>query len=228
MPENEILTEENTENIEVLSDVVEEVGYEKFISSMLEGAVPPPSAPRFDFKGPTYKIDLNARRISPPSFISAELDHQAELIFFETDRFYENIDLADCICLVQFRNAKTQDYFYLVPFYDLHKKGKIIFPWNVQSPATKYSGIVLFSIKFIKLAPSTVNEISNITFELNTMVAKTKVLAGWGIDKFKKAEGDNPYHLSNLENILVDGEHLAALRELLDNREELYLYWTDV
>lgn len=214
--------------IEVLSEVVEEVGYEKFISSMLAGVVPPPSTPRFDFKGPTYEVDLNARKITPPAFISAELDHQAELIYFECDRFYEHMDLADCICLIQFRNAKTQDYFYLVPYYDLSKTNKIIFPWNVQSPATKYSGTVLFSIKFIKLAPGMPGEVSSILFELNTMVAKTKVLAGWGLDKLKVSEGDNPYSLSNLENILVDEDRLAMLNSLLDVEQKFKLYWTDV
>lgn len=216
-------------DIEVLSEVVEEVGYEKFISSMLAGAVPPPSVPQFDFKGPTYEVDLNARKITPPTFISAELDHQAELIFFECDRFYENVDLADCICLVQFRNAKTQDYFYLVPYYDLSRRGKIVFPWNVQNAATKYSGTVLFSIKFIKLAPGPSNETSNILFELNTMIAKTKVLAGWGLDKFKKdTEGDNPYHIANLEDILIDDGKLAMLNGLLAVDKKFELYWTDV
>jgi len=62
-------------DIEVLSEIVEEVGYEKFISSMLAGVVPPPSTPRFDFKGPTYQVDLNTRKITPPTYISAELDH---------------------------------------------------------------------------------------------------------------------------------------------------------
>lgn len=215
-------------NVEVLADVVEEIGYEQFISQMLTGVVPPPSTPRFDFKGTVYPIDLNSRQISPPRFISAELDHQAEFIYFECDRFYEAMDLADCICLIQFRNAKTQDYFYLVPFYDLSKKDKIIFPWNVQNAATKYSGLVLFSVKFIKLAPASVNGVSNILFELNTMIARTRVLAGWGLDKFIVQDGNNPYSLSNLEGILVDDDRLAMLNDLLSVEKKFDLYWTDV
>jgi len=52
------------------------------------------------------------------------------------------------------------------------------------------------------------------------MVARTKVLTAWGLD--------NPYHLSNLEDILIDEPRLAMLNSLLDVEKKFELYWTDV
>jgi len=48
-----------------------------------------------------------------------------------------------CIGLVQFKNSKQEEYFYVIPYYDVDSiPGKIVFAWNIQSPVTKYSGTV--------------------------------------------------------------------------------------
>ena len=53
-----------------------------------------------------YKIDLNERKIYAPEFLSVEEDHNAEIIWFEADRFYDDFDLYSSTCLIQYINAK--------------------------------------------------------------------------------------------------------------------------
>jgi hypothetical protein len=41
------------------------------------------------------------------------------LIYFSIDRYFENIDLLTCTGLVLFKNAKNEEYAYLIPAYDI-------------------------------------------------------------------------------------------------------------
>ena len=54
---------------------------------------------------PIYEIDLNARSIAAPEFLSVEEDHNSEIIWFKTDRFFDNIDLYNGTCWIQYKNA---------------------------------------------------------------------------------------------------------------------------
>lgn len=105
---------------------------------------------------PFYKIDLNKRTIQAPDFLSVNLDHNAETIFFEVDRYFENIDLADMTCVLSYINAnpnpKESGFIYHPPFIDIiTKPGKIIIPWFIEGPATLYSGNITFAIQFYHL-----------------------------------------------------------------------------
>ena len=67
-----------------------------------------------------YNIDLDNRSIEAPEFLSLQTDHYAETVYFLVDRYYDNMDLADTICTVQYQNEKDKDgRIYLVPFFDI-------------------------------------------------------------------------------------------------------------
>ena len=66
-----------------------------------------------------YEIDMNSRKIEAPKYLSVELDHRAETIYFKVGRYYDNIDLANMTCVVQYINAKGEGRVYPVPFYDV-------------------------------------------------------------------------------------------------------------
>ena len=51
-----------------------------------------------------YNIDLNARTVDAPVYLSRETDHIAETIFFSVDRYYETHDLANSVCIIQYIN----------------------------------------------------------------------------------------------------------------------------
>lgn len=102
-----------------------------------------------------YNIDLNSRKIEAPTFLSVKGDHEAQVICFTVDRFFENMDLAqDVTCVIQYINAKGDPYLYRVPFYDtylLKEEGKLVLPWIIKDPVTIASGKIQFAFQFYKL-----------------------------------------------------------------------------
>lgn len=168
---------------------------------------------------PIYEINLNTRTISPPAVLGVEGDHDAEYIFFKMDRYFDLIDLSQSIGMVIFKNAKNEEYYQLIPYYDIYsEKGKIIFPWVIQAPAVLYRGNVSFSFKFFKIEPTS----QKLIYELNTTIAKSKVLVGWA----NTLEQHN-YNTLSPESIVIDNETLEKLNTIISAEKYLELYWID-
>ena len=183
---------------------------------------------------PIYKVDLNTRVINAPKFLSVETDHDAELIYFSIDRYFENVDLLTCAGLVLFKNAKNEEYAYLIPAYDVvTEPGKIIFGWNIQGAVTKYSGNVQFAFKFYKLNEKFDEESNSfkpvLEFDLNTLIAQSKILSGWA-----SISKSNPSDLY-VPEVIIDNDTLksiadlkVAANELRELQQEMQIFWLDV
>lgn len=146
-----------------------------------------------------FNIDLNTRKIETPTYLSIEKDHLAETIYFVVDRYYDNIDLTNTTCVIQYINASNEARFYAVPFMDIQTlEGKIIFPWCIEGEATKKSGNIQYSVKFYHTFK---DEEGNILFDfnLNTLVARSKILSG--LDTMKN-NADYNYIASEIEEAL--------------------------
>lgn len=77
----------------------------------------------------TYQIDLNKRTVKAPDYLSVAKDHHAETIYFECNRYFDNVDLTKTTGVVQYVNASNEGGIYVIPFYDVTtKENKIIFP----------------------------------------------------------------------------------------------------
>lgn len=125
-----------------------------------------------------YNIDLSTRKIESPEFLSIEKDHMAETIYFTVDRYYDNIDLLETTCIVQYINANKEARIYAVPFFDITTfEGKILFPWCIEGEATKAAGNVQYSFKFYHTFKGENDEVL-FDFNLNTMAATSRVLTG--------------------------------------------------
>lgn len=126
-----------------------------------------------------YDINLNTRIIEAPEYLSVEQDHKSEMIYFKVDRYYETMDLADTVCIVQYVNKTTKrSGCYAVPFYDTitcskEDSPKILFPWCIDGLATEKAGTVEYSIKFYAIGDN-----NAIVYNLNTLPAQSKVLYG--------------------------------------------------
>ena len=196
--------------------------YEQFLANIAEGA-PSVLTMRLPTTEPIYEIDWNSRKVSAPPFIGVEGDHEAEIIYFQMDRYYDAIDLAEAIGMITFKNAKNEEYYYLIPTYDIYSiEDKIIFPWVIQAPVALYGGTVQFAIKFFK-----VDKTSNpkkLVYELNTIVARTKVLVGWA----NYNNMSHTYHTLNPESILLDNETIERLSQIIQASQYLQMYWIDV
>ena len=146
------------------------------------------------------------------------------------DRYFDQMDLSQCICGIQFRNAQNEEYIYIVPVYDiLSVPGKIIFAWNIQSPVTKYGGTVEFSFKFFKIDKTS----GELLYELNTLVVKSKVLIGWA----SRNGVNHKYNQFTVDQILTDiydenGNIVkgiwSKIQEIYDANKKFNIYWFDV
>lgn len=194
--------------------------YQEFLASIADSYNPPHMRLRIPTDEPVYEINLNTRTVSTPSFLGVEADHESELIYFEMDRFFDFMDLSTCIGIVQFRNAKNEEYYYVIPYYDiLSKSGKMIFAWDIQSPVTKYGGTVYFSFKFFKVDKTS----RELLYELNTLVAKSKVLVGWAT----RNGANHNYNTISAADIIVNNDFINRLSELEALNEHMTIRWIE-
>lgn len=197
--------------------------YSQFLTTIAQSYNPPKSSIRIPTYEPVYEINWSDRSVTTPSFLGVEADHEAELIYFKMDRFVDQTDLANCIGIVQFKNAKQEEYYYIIPYYDVDSiPGKIIFAWDIQSPVTKYSGTVNFSFKFFKVDKTS----GEVLYEINTLVVKSRVLVGWAT----RLGANHTYNQLNLADVLLDQDLLNRIQVLLDvvdAEKQFKLYWID-
>ena len=177
---------------------------------------------------PIYEIDLNQRKINVPEFLSVEEEHNAEIIWFKTDRFYDNIDLYESTCWIQYINANNEEYFYAAPIIigaQEFGNEQILIPWAISKEVAKATGVISFSFQFFKLS----EDKNRFLYVLNTQVAKSKILAGLRVDPMafltdgEKEETD----------VLPEREWLAnEITKLYDAYSTLSgdykLYWIDL
>lgn len=139
----------------------------------------PPSVVYLPYAHNIYDIDLNTRTINGPSMLGTQRDHKAEIIYFKIDRYFDYMDLANTICLVEYVLPNDKDrvpHIYVVPFYDTMKfvkEGKLLFPWAVGGAATSQEGTLEYAIRFFKV--SDVDGKLELVYNLNTLPAKSKV-----------------------------------------------------
>lgn len=181
-----------------------------------------------------YEVDLNARTVDAPVFLSTETDHIAETVFFKVDRYFETHDLAKSTCIIQYINAKGEGYVYLVPVYDIttyanEEKPKILIPWVIQGNATAAAGTIKYALRFYNInkierpeGTDTGTEYE-IEYIINTQIAQSKILNGMGEKYLNDVEGQ----LEEVAPLNVWQELLDELTQILaDENHSLQLYWT--
>lgn len=177
---------------------------------------------------PLYEINLDERKINAPEFLSVTEDHNSEIIWFITDRFYDNIDLYDSTCWIQYVNAANEEYFYYAPILvGVQEFGseKILIPWAIGQDVTKENGVVQFSFQFFKLSEDKLRFL----YVLNTQPAKSKVLTGLRVNPMDiiTSGGSEDGDASPESAKLADDLHeLTEKYRILSGNYELY--WIDV
>ena len=129
---------------------------------------------------PRFIIDANSREINIPfefSFLGVIGDHKAETIYFEIDRYFDEVDLSKHTCVIQFvnKNPKTlecNEGLYPVTTMDVNSiDGKIIFGWNIMNDVTQIAGDIHFSIRFYSIDSN-----NKFTYNFNTLTANSIIL----------------------------------------------------
>lgn len=160
-----------------------------------------------------YSIDLNSRTVEAPKYLSVSGDHNAEVIYFKVNRFYDFYDLTQAVCVIQYINGANQPRAYVVPYYDIEtlngmhtdeKEDLILFPWFIDKEVTKAHGKITFSIKFYKMTEGG----SQYLYNLTTLPATSEVLEGIKIDEDLIQEEED--HLTSLVDAIYHAIHEAA------------------
>lgn len=170
---------------------------------------------------PRIQVDLNTRQIKISEseysdFLSMEKDHRAETVYFELDRYFEDVDLFNCTCIVEYINAKNQMRIYPVTIKDitsLASQHRMILAWNIGGEATIAPGTITFSLSFYAINTET----HSVVYSLQTAPAQGTILYGMDYTQEQKEENDDYYKLS--EN------HFETLVAMINQKN---VYWNDV
>ena len=123
---------------------------------------------------PRIIIDANSREISIPvefDFLAVKTDHRAETVYFEIDRYFDDEDLSEHTCVIQWANQKDEGISPCKSLDISTFEGKIIFGWEITSDFTKVAGPVEFSVRFY-----TFDGLGNFAYNFNTLPAESKIL----------------------------------------------------
>lgn len=173
-----------------------------------------------------YNIDLNTREVEAPEVLSIQSEHYAETVYFLVDRYYDNMDLAQTNCVVQYTTGE-KSYVYAVPFCDFTTyENKLIIPWSISISATELSGTIKFFLRFYLIADESIYnqdgtynpEGAQFSYSLSTLVATSKVLKTLPQEDFTAEDAD--FHIPERFFELIN-----HMNELTDNAT---VYWTDV
>lgn len=175
-----------------------------------------------------YNIHLDTREIDAPEYLSVQHEHYAETVYFVVDRYYDNMDLAQTTCVVQYVTPDNESYIYAVPFCDtVTFPDKIIIPWCISGSATSLSGTVKYIVRFYKIDEQSVigenNEYdpsgAEFSYSLSTKPASSKVMYGLPIEGILDEEN---YHIETNNRFY---EFLNVVNQMVDNAT---IYWIDV
>lgn len=177
------------------------------------------------YREPIYNIDLDSRIVEAPEYLSVKYDHNAETIYFAVDRYFDNVDLSNVFCIVQYQNANPDisqgGYIYSVPYFDttsLADENKMLFQWAIEGPATAFSGTITFSIKFYEIDLQTIDSVDGTSFNqkfykylLNTQPAKSKIMHGLDV---QATSGNYYFTATEVETIYQRIEEISRRNDL--------------
>lgn len=106
-----------------------------------------------------FFIDGNSRKIAVPQAftkngVGVQGDHYAEYIYFEIDRYFENIDFGSpsITAVVEFIDANQQKHFTKAWIkYTDENSSKIIIGWPITQDVTSKAGTIKFSVRLFEL-----------------------------------------------------------------------------
>ena len=180
-------------------------------------------------------VNLDTREIQLPEemqdFLSVEKDHRAEMLYFEVDRYYEDVDLFHTTCIIEYVNALNQARIYPVTLFDIDsksKEGKMLFAWCIGNEATLEAGTLRFIVHFY-----TVNlETESYIYSLHTKECVGQIAYGLELSNNKiieeeiKMERDLYYSLDDPSSSSSHSDNYKILLSLIN--ENKAIRWIDV
>lgn len=172
---------------------------------------------------PIYKIDLNTRTVEAPKFLSVLMDNNAEVIWFEVNRFYDDVDLFGATCYIQYKNALNEQFICLtIPqVIPEAEHDKMYIPWPVSVAATRAVGKVIFSFQFFKLS----EDKQRVYYSINTKPATSNVLNGLHVNPLDSIEDDSGINPQYSELMTLFNQLTTDYSTL---SKDYNLYWLEI
>ena len=129
-----------------------------------------------DVSAPRCVIDVQNRTINVPKNIDSlgvQYDHRSKAVYFEIDRYINDVDLLTQTCVVQWINGdieKGNMGFYPIILYDNSIAGKLTLVWEIHNEATQIAGDIHFALRFY-----TLNDQRTFDWNFNTLPAKSTI-----------------------------------------------------
>lgn len=161
------ITPENTTKYKALFEKVSEIlnlepaisTLDEYFQHLHEISLKDPSLIILPLDEEKFFIDGNSRKITVPQAftkngVGVQGDHYAEYIYFEIDRYFENIDFGSpsITAVVEFVDANQQKHFTKAWIkYTDEKSSKVTIGWPITQDVTSKAGTIKFSVRLFEL-----------------------------------------------------------------------------
>ncbi len=161
------VTPENTTKYQALFEKVSEIlnlkpaisTLDEYFQHLHEISLKDPSLIILPLDEEKFFIDGNSRKITVPQAftkngVGVQGDHYAEYIYFEIDRYFENIDFGSpsITAVVEFIDASQQKHFTKAWIkYTDEKSSKVLIGWPITQDVTAKAGSIKFSVRLFEL-----------------------------------------------------------------------------
>lgn len=161
------VTPENTTKYKALFEKVSEIlniepaisTLDEYFQHLHEISLKDPSLIILPLDEEKFFIDGNSRKITVPQAftkngVGVQGDHYAEYIYFEIDRYFENIDFGSpsITAVVEFIDANQQKHFTKAWIkYTDEKSSKVLIGWPITQDVTSKAGSIKFSVRLFEL-----------------------------------------------------------------------------
>lgn len=135
---------------------------------------------------PIIQIDSDSRQITVPKElynIAVTGDHLSETIYFQIPRYFDGEDLSGHDCLIRYINAGKE--YGESDVCDVEVTNETIkFGWEIDNCATRYSGVIKFTVQF-ETVKNGIDE-----YQWQTTPAELFILSGLDIEKTLSEKDD--------------------------------------
>ena len=176
-----------------------------------------------------FRIDLDAREIIAPSdylgFVGVVGEHESETITFQCDRYYENVDLAQMVIVVEYVNAEGEGRVCPILTRDFETfPNQILFDWILDSEITKKDGPISFDVRFYMVGDADDENPMNrgLVYSLRTRPFVSQIVETLPLDTDEFYEEYSDILANKFDALIAS---TAALENMIRNKE---LYWIDI
>lgn len=172
-----------------------------------------------------FEIDLNTRSISAPpefqDFIGVVGEHKSETLTFRCNRYFNTVDLARMMIIVEYVNADGQGRISPIVMRD-YKENQILFDWVVDSGMTGSAGIVYFDVRFYMTGPELEDGGHKLVYSLRTLPYVSRVVDTLPLDMQRFELEYKDQFATELEALL------SATLRLQEQVAGIHVYWNDL